>query len=335
MFRGELVVLRMVFDRQDLLRVRLASAADPMWEMVFSLRKTGTPKVPAPLVGWRQKFDRRLACAGKGADAVALLQHLVRPEGNFPDFLTPSGPVTDIDVGCEAVLCTPRRLLRADLSAVFAKRVAPTWVRSLGDGDSVLMGEVTRAVRDSYELLIAPHWAEVREVVAADLAVRTRQLTEDGVGALLGNLPGVLGWDGRVLRTRYPVDRTVHLGGRGLVLVPSYFSWGNPVTWINQELPPMLVYQALGHRARAEVSVSERLVSLLGGTRAECLRILHAPRTTTELAEHLGASIGTASKQAAILRETGLITSDRRGPAVLHNITALGVALLVGHATDR
>jgi DNA-binding transcriptional ArsR family regulator len=322
----------MVFSRQDLLRVRLADVADPMWELVLSVQMAQAPAVPPPLAGWRQQFGQRLAGAGRGRDAMSLLRVLVTPMGSFPDFLTPPGPMTDLDAGCEGVLCASRTLLTADLAAVFADRAAPTWVRSLASGDRDVMSEVVRAVRDGHDLLVGPHWAEVRNAVAANSAMRARQLAEHGVGALLANLPGVLSWDGRVLCTRYPEDRTVELNGRGMVLLPSYFCWGNPITWLAQELPPVLVYQALDHRVPSEPTVSNCLVALLGRTRAECLRILLTPRSTTELAEHLGTSIGTASKQAAVLRDTGLVTSDRRGATVLHSTTSLGVTLLTSGA---
>ena len=259
-----------------------------MWELVLGLQKAQIRGVPAPLVGWRQEFDRRLAGADRGVDAVSLLRCLVAPRGNFPDFLTPPGPVVDVEAGCEAMMCTSRARLGTDLADVFARRVAPPWVRSLASGDREMMSEAVRAARAGHQLLVAPHWAEVCNVVRADRLARAKQLAAHGVGALLANLPGALSWDGRVLRTGYPVDRTVFLGGRGLVLVPSYFCWGNPVTWIDSELPPVLVYQAFGHQSRSaprsEATISDRLVTLLGRTRAECLRVLLVPRTTTGLA---------------------------------------------------
>jgi DNA-binding transcriptional ArsR family regulator len=325
----------MVFDRQDLQRVRLATDAEPMWELALSLLKIGARSVPASLVPWRQEVGRRLGGSHHGSQAVSLLSGLVTPGGDFPDFLTPPKHVTDIDEGCEAVACTPGTRLASDLGAVFAGRPVPPWVRSLASGDREHVGEAVRAVRVGHDVLVAPHWATVREVVATDRRMRARLALTKGIDALLSSLPGVLSWDGQVLRTRYPKERTVHLAGRGLILLPSYFCRGNPVTWIDSELPPVLVYEAAGYRGQgSDVTLSERLGSLIGQTRVECLRVLLAPRTTTELAEQLGTSVGTASKQAAILRDTGLITSNRRGAAVLHSITSLGVALLIGEPLD-
>jgi DNA-binding transcriptional ArsR family regulator len=327
----------MVFERQDLQRVRLASGVDPMWELVLSFQKAQTRGVPAPFVTWRQALKNRLNGAVAGSRALALLSGLVPPLGDFPDFLTPPELVTDIDAGCEALVRTSPARLTMDLAAVFSHRTPSTWVQSLAGGDREQIREVVQAVRRGHNLLVAPHWTDVQEVAAFDRSKRMQVLATHGVGALLRSLPGILSWDGRVLRTRYPEDRTVHLAGRGLILVPSYFCWGNPITWIDPELPPVLVYQALGGgvQPRADVLVPERLVSLLGRTRAECLRVLLVPHSTSELAQQLDTSIGTASKQARVLRDAGLITSKRQGSAVMHATTSLGVALLVGDLLDH
>lgn len=325
-------MLRLIFEAQDLQRVRLAADADPMWELVLSLQKAQRRCVPGPFVGWRQAVERGLGGTKEVASPLWPLACLVAPLGNFPDFLTPIELVPDFDAGCEAVAGTSRERLATDLAAIFHRRSPQPWVRSLAAGDRESVGAMLCSVRTAHDLLIAPYWAEVRETVAADRARRARELADQGVGALLRCIPGVLGWDGRVLRLRYPETRTVHLAGRGLVLLPSYFCWHSPVTWIDPELPPVLVYQARDASApiRADVTVSDGVVSLLGCIRADCLRLLLRPRSTSEIAEHLGTSAGTASKQTAVLRNAGLITSSRRGTSVLHLTTPLGVALLTG-----
>jgi DNA-binding transcriptional ArsR family regulator len=315
----------MVFEPGDLQRVRLADGADLMWELVLGLRKAQRCAVPAPLVAWRQRIDDLPVTVGP-------LRTLVARTGDFPDFLTPAELVTDLDAGCVALSCTPRARLAADVASVFRGRADTPWLRDLAAGDRDAVGDVVRAARVAYALLLAPHWDQVRGTVAVDRARRADELAARGVGALLAGLPGVLGWDGHVLRLHYPEHRTVHLGGRGLVLVPSYFCWGNPITWIDPELPPVLVYQAgpcVG--GPEEVVVPRRLVALLGRTRAECLRLLLVPRSTSDLAEQLGTSIGNASKHASVLRDAGLVTSTRHGTTVVHTVTALGVALLTGH----
>jgi DNA-binding transcriptional ArsR family regulator len=325
------VTLRVVFGQQDLQRVRLAEAADPMWELVFSLYRLQSPSVPAPFLGWRQSVESRLRNTETRHRSVGLLATLVPPVGNFPDFLTPPQLVTDLDAGCEVLACTPPARFNSDLAAAFAGRRPPMWARSLAQGDRGQVRGLVGAIRDGHNLLVANQWFDVQEVVSLDYAKKTRVLAQCGVGQLLASLPGILSWDGKVLQTSYPEDRTVHLAGRGLTLLPSYFCWGNPVTWINPDLSPLLVYQADHHgHVHTDQRTPSYLVSLLGHTRADCLRLLLAAHTTSELAHHLGVSIGTASKQATVLRNAGLITTTRNGGTVLHKTTPLGAALLTG-----
>lgn len=52
------------------------------------------------------------------------------------------------------------------------------------------------------------------------------------------------------------------------------------------------------------------------------------PCTTTELAAGLRLSMASASQQAKVLREAGLIVSTQRGRKIVHQSSALGVQLL-------
>ena len=326
------MTLRLVFGRDDLQRVRVATAADPMWELVLSVHRAQAPQLASAHVPWRQELGRRLPDDGPGRDALTLLRALVPPRGNFPDALTPPR-VTDFDAGLEALACTSATQLDADMRSVFRGRRAPVWARSLAVGDRTPLRELVAAARHGHRILIEPHWAEIRLTAAADRAVRLTHLTEHGIGHLLSNLPGVVHWDGTVLETRYPKNHTVRLNGRGLTLIPSYFCAGNPISMIDPDLPPVLVYPAdhgADGLARMNLDLPPGLVSLLGRKRAESLRALATPRSTSQLADCLGVSVGTASKQATVLREAQLVTSVRRGSAVIHSLTQLGTALLTG-----
>ncbi|WP_410655999.1 ArsR/SmtB family transcription factor [Amycolatopsis sp. lyj-112] len=316
------MTLRMVFDRDDLQRIRVAETPDPMWELVLSSHRLREHRTSH----WRQRVQLSTRQDEHSARALKTLFTLVPPKGNFPDFLTPAGLPGSLESGCEAVACTPRGRLRTELRTVFTG-AAPPWVNRFADGDREEVHRVVGALRDAYDLMIAPVWHSVRETVAIDRAKRIRTLAGEGAGALLGGIPGVRGWDGDVLEIAYPTTRTVRLDGRGLILVPSHFCAGRPVTLIDPALPPVLIYPARRAATRHAVTTPE-LVALLGRTRAESLGALRVPRTTSKLASCLGTSIGTASKQAAVLREAGLVTSVRQGGAILHHLTRLGMALL-------
>ncbi|MFJ3968984.1 hypothetical protein ACIPYR_12560 [Streptomyces parvus] len=67
----------------------------------------------------------------------------------------------------------------------------------------------------------------------------------------------------------YPRDGDLHLGGRGLSLVPSFFCTERPATLIDPELPPVLVYPV--SRRPASAAPLDGLPELLGRTRALAL----------------------------------------------------------------
>ncbi|AXB42480.1 ArsR/SmtB family transcription factor [Amycolatopsis albispora] len=324
------MLLRIVFERADLQRVRVAPGPDPMWETVLSLHCARERPATARLADWRERTRRRFREADAPRRWLSTMFSLVPRRGPFPDFLTPGDRITDVAAGCEALACTPRAALRADVAAVFADRRAPGWAGDLAAGRLGQVQAVTEATRRAHDLLVAPHWPEVGGVVGADRARRADTLVTAGVGQMLAELPGVVGWDGAELLMRYPVERTVHLSGRGLTLVPAYFCTDRPVTLMDPERVPVLVYPAAGGLP-AERAVSPELVKLLGRTRAECLGAVGVPRSTSELAHLLGTSVSAASKQATVLREAGLLRSERQGAAVVHSLTQLGAGLLDGH----
>ncbi|HYQ65366.1 winged helix-turn-helix domain-containing protein [Actinophytocola sp.] len=325
------MTLRLVFGAEDLRRIRFAEDVDLMWELVLGLQMAQGASGDLPFMAWRQQLTRRIAVDRASWDAVASLRSLVAASGDFPDFLTPLQGASHIDRACELLSGVSPAHLRADVVAAFNRRAPSPQARSLACGDRRSFRDLVKATRIAHHLLVEPAWRHIEERVAAERTRRLRLWSTQGVDAMLRSLPGVLSWDDRVLRTRYPVTRTVRLNGRGIILIPAFFCWGNPITWIDPALPPVLVYQA---HQRADpidghVDVPVGLVALLGRTRAESLRALLESRSTSELAQHLGTSVGTASKQTTVLRNAGLITSTRVAGSVLHRTTALGNSLLI------
>jgi DNA-binding transcriptional ArsR family regulator len=61
---------------------------------------------------------------------------------------------------------------------------------------------------------------------------------------------------------------------------------------------------------------------------AAALHVTAEGCTTSELARRLNVTAAAATQHATVLRNTGLITTTRRGGSVLHLITPLGLALL-------
>jgi DNA-binding transcriptional ArsR family regulator len=67
---------------------------------------------------------------------------------------------------------------------------------------------------------------------------------------------------------------------------------------------------------------------LIGGTRADLLRALEVPMTTTEIAERLHLTPAAVSQQLGLLRRAGVVDARRQGRGVYSSLTPQGRQLL-------
>jgi DNA-binding transcriptional ArsR family regulator len=330
-------VLRIRFTPQDLGRVRLVSEPDPLWELVLSVAQLGRADLAGTAQRAWQRSARQATSGGLPARARNLLGALVPGKGNFPDFLTPRAASDGFDAGLVAMRALPRTALRADLATAMSdRRTVPGWVRSLADADPDARTLLELALREYFKAVVAPHWPLIRRQVLADRTIRAG-VAAGGVETLLGGISPSIRWRWPVLETDYPCEQSVDLSGRGLVLIPSFFCDRVPVSFIDPELPPVLVYQATpprdytGERGIADVPA---LVKVLGRTRAHILVVLDRPGSTTELAGRIDMSIASASHHVGLLRDAGLVRTTRTGIEVSHELTGLGRDLL-DRASDK
>ncbi|MER5887873.1 transcriptional regulator [Streptomyces sp. NPDC001941] len=322
--------LRIHFDPTDLKRLRVAQRPDPLWEVVGSLHVLQSKEGELVFADWRRAASARLVPGTPGWRAAAGLRTLAPYASYIPDFLTPTVTGADLTTGVERVLVTPARRLTAELSRLSTPGPVPPPLRALARGEATAMAGLGRMIHAYSAAVVQPGWDAVETAVGADIAWRRRILATEGPDALLDSLRPLAGWQRPVLSMRYPVDRDLLLGGRGLLLVPSYFCWRMPVSLVDPTLPPVLVYP-VDHGLGAEPAASDSaLADLVGRTRATMLFALAERRcaSTTEVAEAAYVSLPSASQQLTVLRDGGLIASRRVGRHLLHTVTSLGYRLL-------
>ncbi|MFC8197683.1 winged helix-turn-helix domain-containing protein [Streptomyces sp. NPDC057298] len=271
--------------------------------------------------------------------STRMLLELAPPRGYSPDFLTPAG-VTGVDSIVDAVLSTGRGRLRADLAQLAARHRTPSWTRLMAEGDLETMRRLGVALNRYHARVLARRWDRIRAITEAERTLRVRDFLHGGVERLLGSVHPLVRWEPPVLEVDYPIHQELHLRGRGLLLIPSYFCWRRPITLLDDELTPVLVYPAnrglhlLTRPARPGRSAMARL---LGRTRAAVLEEIALTGGTTGggIARRLGMSAASASEHATVLRTTGLIDTHRVANTVRHTLTPLGRALLEGHQTTE
>jgi DNA-binding transcriptional ArsR family regulator len=251
----------------------------------------------------------------------------------FPDFLTPAEGAHGLPPAIDAIRATPRSRLRQELHRLSASHLLPSWTRSLAEGDPALLADIGGALISYHQAAIEPYTAAVDAAIEADRAYRARALLDGGGHGLLQSMRPLMQWRPPVLEVQYPIDRDLHLDGRGLRLVPSYFCHKLPVALADPALPPTLVYpihhnHVCKHEPTTDRATARALTALLGATRHAVLAGIRHGASTTELAHRLNIAPSTISRHTMVLREAGIITTHRYGSSVLHTITPLGAALL-------
>jgi DNA-binding transcriptional ArsR family regulator len=327
-------MLRIHFSDGDLARTRVAAAPDPVWEIAASLHRLQSRKGRWAYAGWHRTVRQQLRDKGLERVLRSVLLPLYPRAAYFPDFLTPADAVGDFDTGMESIVATPPQRVLAELAVLDRTVGAPAWAGRLTGLDA--RKELVGMLRAYHAAAVAPYEEQAQARIEAERVARCRGLLDGGVEGMLSGLGPMLRWRPPVLEASYPRqtgDRDLYLDGRGLTLVPSYFNWGEPVAFADPQLPPVLWYSLLHEPGPLDApygsDASERpLTTLLGRARAVALRAAATGATTAEMARAAGVSASSASRHATALRDAGLITTVRHGPAVLHTLTPAGASLL-------
>ncbi|MFE3649003.1 ArsR/SmtB family transcription factor [Streptomyces sp. NPDC059152] len=212
------------------------------------------------------------------------------------------------------------------------------------DPDQITPGEErgTRLLADLCRVAVLPHWNLIRGHLDGARESWGRVVIAHGVERLLSSLHPKVRWRAPVLEVRNGPHREVQLDGRGLQLCPSFFLSEQSCAFVpavGKDAVPVLVFP-VKMSSRGDIwgtpeHDEQALGALVGHTRAAALEALREGCSTGELAERLGISLAGASKHAAVLRRSGLVTTSRNRNTALHALTPLGTALLRHSGTDR
>ncbi|KOV18783.1 regulator [Streptomyces sp. XY413] len=323
-------MIRIHFTADDFTRVRFAPRPSPVPELHAALMMLGSPHEPLLFGRWRSRLLRSLP------RAVEPLADLV-PDGVAPAFLDVLGDT--MDEGVALIRASRATFVRAGIEQVYTRRPAPPWIHALHGGDAGAWRMLERAQRAAYETVLAPVWPQVQHLHRAAFTRHALAVAARGLGAALADLtPGsrlrdaVWEWP---LPSGAQDLREVRLGGRGLILRPTFHWRSGPLIQDLPDRPVAFAYPAsrtLPPLPDGDHALDEHLSRILGRTRLALLRSLDEARTTTGLARRIGVSTATASAHASALRAAGLLTTTRTGRSVHHERTALAELLLAGAA---
>ncbi|GAA3731143.1 ArsR/SmtB family transcription factor [Salinactinospora qingdaonensis] len=296
-------MLRIHFSDRDWQRLRIASRPEPMWEMVLSLYMLGEASEGLVFGQWRQRVLHRLLHHGRR------LLELVPPEGYSPDFLS--------------------------LDLRYGQGNSPTWTNALMRKDTAAMRWLGQALNSYFDVALRPYRSYIYGVVE-----RSARLAREGTPETSPDRsPCTAGTDrnetaqhrrDQLRRTAGPApERTRPAAGTSVLLrekpghLPRQFATARAD--VPLEHPPV---SFLAKAAAGTGPTTEVLGRLLGQTRAAVLRSLCTEQTRGELAREVGISPSSASEHATLLREAGLVASERHGNTVRQSLTTLGLELL-------
>ncbi|MBT2483402.1 MULTISPECIES: DUF5937 family protein [unclassified Microbacterium] len=302
----------------------------PGHELAHAVRVLLRPEQHPLQWGWLRAVRDRLPERSFG-----LLAAVIGDDGYMPDFLT-AAPRWDMtpDAELDALRGAPLPPMRVD----FGKMVQ----RSSGARQQALArmqddpGRARTLIADAWsevwESTLAPVWPQLERLLRADIAVRARTIATAGIGSMAGGLHPQVTWgEGAVRVSLRRHSEQVDCRGSGLVLVPSVMSsWGCMVL-TEPPAQPTLFYPARGVTAgwaRNATETTAALAALLGPARADILLRAGTSRTTSQVARDTSIALSTASHHLTVLRDAGLIHSERDGARMLHLRTPLGEAMV-------
>ncbi|MFG2288128.1 ArsR/SmtB family transcription factor [Streptomyces sp. NPDC048595] len=320
-------MIRIHFTAADFARVRFAPRPAPLQELNVALLRMSRPDDAVLFGRWRQRLLRALPAAAEPlADLV--------PAGEAPRFLDVFSD--SLAEGLDTVRAGRPEVVRAEIERVYARHPAPAppWIRALHRGDAEAFRLLRRAQHAAFEAAVRPVWPVVQDLHRAEFTRHALTVAEHGIGAALDRLVPGGRLRGDVWEFAGPGESDRRLGGRGLVLQPTFHWSGPPLIADLPGRPLFLTYPAgpgLPLTPAGAHGTADALAEVLGRTRLDVLLLLAAEHTTTGLARRLGVSNATASAHTAALRGAGLITTVRAGRSVQHRRTALGTLLVRQH----
>ncbi len=315
------------FDTEAMSGVRFA--VSPMLETTLSIRALGDP-APSPVhLPWFE--HARELTAGLDLEPVRLL---LRPRAYTPDFLNPppAGPTSELENELELMTATPARQIRQEVERCYEDTSVPGALMPFIDHPHKAIRALAELMRTYWTLALEPHWPRISGLLEHDILHRAEQLTEGGTRVLFDDLDPSIRWEGEVLRIdKDCLSSPVELDERGLLLLPSAFSWPKVMMVAEPPWQPTLIYPARGVGMLWESerpATPDSLAKLLGSSRAAILAALDRPRSTTELARVLEISTGGVSQHLSVLHSAGLVSRRRAQRLVLYLRSESGDALM-------
>jgi hypothetical protein len=229
--------------REDLLAVRFA--VSPLWE---------TQAAVQALANERGRSYHPPGCSLSGHVRPASTSRRCWPccrAGVVPDFLTPPprasrpslrGQLADVRAIPPAQVARELARCRETVNDVTYRGL----ITSLLTDPEHARDHLAARLLEAWTNLVAPFWVRIRTLLDRDIEQRSRTLARHGLRRALDKLHPKIRWTNRGLSLADRNRRTVEVGERGLLLMPSAYLWPHVAAIIYEPWLPTIIYPATG-----------------------------------------------------------------------------------------
>ncbi|WP_209499077.1 DUF5937 family protein [Streptomyces sp. PvR006] len=195
---------------------------------------------------------------------------------------------------------------------------------------------IRRLMEDCDEAFFADTWRRVRVQLSSDARHKTELMRRKGLAEAVGDVSSAMVLEEDEAGSRIVVDKLVqgrtHAEGTGVTFLPTAFGWPHLFALHAPGWQPVIQYPVpardLGGGAPVD-TVKLRLEAVAHPMRMRLSRSLaRGAYSTSELADAYGISAPEVSRHLAVMKKAGLVTTQRRGRYVLHQLDVAVVARL-------
>ncbi|MFE0650293.1 DUF5937 family protein [Streptomyces sp. NPDC059534] len=228
---------------------------------------------------------------------------------------------------------TRRRAL--DLAAARGPRQAAFVERMLADPPGT-RAWIRRLLEDCDEAFFADTWRRVRVQLAADARHKTELMRRKGLAEAVADASPAMILEEDAQGSRIVVDKLVQgrtsAEGSAVTFLPTAFGWPHLFALYAPGWQPVVQYPIPARDLGGGVSVEEvklRVEAVAHPMRMRlCRSLARGALTTSELADAYGITAPEVSRHLAVMKKAGLLTTQRRGRYVLHQLDVSVIARL-------
>ncbi|WP_314619677.1 DUF5937 family protein [Streptomyces stackebrandtii] len=238
--------------------------------------------------------------------------------------------------GAPSPLVDERMRRRAlDLAAARGPRQAAFVERMLTDPPGT-RAWIRRLLEDCDEAFFADTWRRVGVQLAADARHKTELMRRKGLAEAVSAASAAMVLEEDEKGSRIVVDKLVQgrtsAEGTGVTFLPTAFGWPHLFALSAPGWQPVVQYPVPTRDldgAAATEAVKLRLEAVAHPMRMRlCRSLARGAYSTGELADAYGITAPEVSRHLAVMKKAGLVTTQRRGRYVLHQLDVTVVARL-------